>query len=227
MKKILLIGVGRGGTTWVYHSVACYMNFKHNAEHLLDEPIAMRNNKQQNQSNINKITSMNTWVCKVLIDNLTPNTNHLYNTLLRNSTLSVNIVRKQPIAHILSRCVSDASRQYANVTSTVEIPDDIVFNNCNDWITYSMMQKSIITDKTIFYEDLHYPRQIYSIISDIPMSHIAPTESREHKSRATIVNQQHVYNTIQQYMHDQARVIRNHYENWTNYWENFNNDFKP
>lgn len=207
--KILIIGNGRSGSTLVYESCMRYTNpemvsRKGFVSGAWDECINFESDTQQLEKLLQHLNSKSNWTVKLHVNKMNQHNQSYYLKIARAADVVVRLSRRNKKQQAISYCISEQTGVWRN---------DINKNRytINKQHFYKELQyahddeqrlSGFPCDKHIYYEDLKYARQIYSLITDIPIDQLQPMRDAIQKNNYIITNQQEVDHWYEKYKNE-------------------------
>jgi len=181
--KILIITAARSGSTYLYEVLAGYMapnqktwTRQHTDRMRFDEPIKDDLSAERNTNNVNDCLTQREWVIKQLVEDITPETEHLLLKMIRQSDLVVKLWRN-PAERTISRLVANQDNEWGPKdinTDQIQVEYETVKREVRDTIdSYTRLQAQP-ADINLDYSQLGYPRQIASLVTGIPTNRFPP-----------------------------------------------------
>ena len=197
--KILIISNGRSGSTLVYESCMRYTNPEMvsragKVSDAWDECIASKPDTQQLEQLLQHLNSKENWTVKLHVSKMTQHNQSYYLKIARAADVVVRLSRRNKKQQAISYCISEMTGIWKNDINKNRYTIDKQHFYRELQYVYDDDQRlsGFPCDKRIYYEDLEYARQIYSLVTDIPVDQLQPMRDAIQKNNYTITNQQEV-----------------------------------
>lgn len=197
--KILIISLGRSGSTYVYNSCIHYTNpelvdHQGRADKIWDECIMEDTPVDELNLLTKDLEHKENWTVKLHKCKINPITQDYFYKIAEMADIVVEVVRKDVKATAISYSIAQMTGKWEmnNVGNSYSIPKEIFIDNLRFINENLKVIFDYPFDKCLTYEELKNPREIYSSITDIPVESLEPMIDYLQKNLVTVINQEQV-----------------------------------